>query len=173
MAKLRKMMGELDDPAIIELMALIQTQSKETLSKWTYEYVKENYLPLYLEITNDDTLVDVMRVCAQYLAKEIKISEVKLAIKEARSIAQKCQMPVAQAFARAISTAMATITTPTNALGFCFYGACGMAYFQVGINQDKSTYDQLASQELAHILESLKKVAISNEAHPVNIKWNC
>lgn len=173
MAKLRKMMGELDDPAIIELMALIQTQSKETLSKWTYEYVKENYLPLYLEITNDDTLVDLMGVCAQYLAKEIKISEVKLAIKEARSIAQKCQMPVAQAFARAISTAMATITTPTNALGFCFYGACGMAYFQAGIDQDKSTYDQLASQELVRILESLKKVAISNEAHPVNIKWNC
>lgn len=173
MAKLRKMMGELDDPAIIELMALMQTQSKETLSQWAYEYVKENYLPLYVEITNDDTLTDLMAVCAQYLAKEIKISEVKLAIKEARAIAQKCQIPVAQAFARAISTAMATITTPTNALGFCFYGACGMAYYQAGLEEDKDTYNQLASQELVHILESLKKVAISNEAHPVNIKWNC
>lgn len=173
MAKLRKMMGEIDDSAIIELMALIQTQSKETLSKWTYEYVKENYLPLYSEITNDDTLADLMGVCAQYLAEEIKISEVKPAIKEARAIAQKCQIPVAQAFARAISTAMATITTPTNALGFSFYGACGMAYYQVGLDQDKDTYDQLASQELVQILESLKKAAISNEAHPVNIKWNC
>ncbi len=48
-----------------------------------------------------------------------------------------------------------------------------VAYYQAGLEEDKDTYNQLASQELVHILESLKKVAISNEAHPVNIKWNC
>ena len=32
MAKLRKMLGRVDEPNIVELMAVIETQSRETLS---------------------------------------------------------------------------------------------------------------------------------------------
>ncbi len=34
MAKLRKMLGRADDPQIIQLMRLIETQSKTTLAAW-------------------------------------------------------------------------------------------------------------------------------------------
>ena len=40
MAKLRKMLGSLDDPNIVSLMSLIETQSKNIIVKWCNEYVK-------------------------------------------------------------------------------------------------------------------------------------
>lgn len=173
MAKLRKMMGELDDPAIIGLMALIETQSKETLSKWAIDYVKAHYLSIYENLTNDNTLSEAIKICESYLANETKLADVKLVIKQARAVAQSCKDPIAQASARAISTAMGVITTPTNGLGFTFYGACCMAYHQAGLKEEQEVYNQIASKELMNIYESLKDVAIENEPHPVKIKWNC
>ena len=34
MAKLRKMLGSMEDPVVTGLMALIETQSKATLARW-------------------------------------------------------------------------------------------------------------------------------------------
>ena len=50
------------------------------------------------------------------------LEEAKVLLAEARKAAQEETDPVRQAAARAVSTACGTLTTPTNALGFAFYG---------------------------------------------------
>ena len=47
MAKLRKMLGRADDPEIIALMRLMETQSSRTLACFAADYARENWLPVY------------------------------------------------------------------------------------------------------------------------------
>ena len=47
MAKLRKMLGKVDEPAVQSLMEIIETQSKETLAAWAVGYVKTHTLAIY------------------------------------------------------------------------------------------------------------------------------
>lgn len=53
MAKLRKMLGDINDPSVVELMQVMETQSKTTLARWAIDYVKEHIhfivlQPLYM-----------------------------------------------------------------------------------------------------------------------------
>lgn len=43
MAKLRKMLGRVDEPNIVELMAVIETQSRETLSAWALDWAESPF----------------------------------------------------------------------------------------------------------------------------------
>ena len=54
MAKLRKMLGSLDDPNIVSLMSLIETQSKITLANWAITYAEDNFLNIYEKNYSDD-----------------------------------------------------------------------------------------------------------------------
>lgn len=101
MAKLRKMLGNIESQECILLMRLIETQSKETLA------------------------------------------------------------------------ACAAVSTPTNALGFLFYGAAAIAYSKEGLTQSAEVYDAAASLELNRAYESLKDAAVPDEQHPAKIKWYC
>ena len=47
MAKLRKMLGDVNQPEIVRLMRMIETQSKETLAKWAVDCAEERYLDIY------------------------------------------------------------------------------------------------------------------------------
>ena len=49
MAKLRKMLGDINQPEIVRLMRMIETQSKETLAKWAVDCAEERYLDIYEE----------------------------------------------------------------------------------------------------------------------------
>lgn len=66
-----------------------------------------------------------------------------------------------------------TWQTPTNALGFCFYGAAAMAYHQAGTAETKETYDMLATKELEQILASLKQVKAAPDEQAAKLQWNC
>ena len=46
MAALRKMLGDMNSSTAAALMRLIETQSRETLTRWASAYAKEHYLPL-------------------------------------------------------------------------------------------------------------------------------
>ena len=81
--------------------------------------------------------------------------------------------PTAQAAARAVSTACASVHTPTSALGCLCYGAAAAAYSQAGLEQGAEVYDQIASKELEKAVDSLKQVCVPDELHPVKVKWNC
>ena len=45
MAKLRKMLGDVDSPECIAMMRLIETQSETTLARWALGYVESRILP--------------------------------------------------------------------------------------------------------------------------------
>lgn len=174
MAKLRKMLGDVNHPTTVALMRLIETQSKATLARWATETAAERYLPIYEKSPNASPIPRrTVEACRAHLNGEIKLAELKPLLKESRAIAAAETDPVAQAAARAIATACAAITTPTNALGCLFYGAAATAYDRAGLSAPAETCDTLAGEELFRALDSLHAVAVPDEPNPAKISWNC
>ncbi|MFR3825133.1 MULTISPECIES: putative immunity protein [Hungatella] len=175
MPKLRKMLGDVNSAECIALMRLIETQNEKTLAGWAVGYAKDNFLGIYEnECPGNACLRDTILVCEEYLKGSGKLSEIKPVIKEAGQLARNmADNPTAQAAARAVSTACASVHTPTSALGFLFYGAAAAAYSQAGLEQGAEVYDQIASKELEKAVDSLKQVCVPDELHPVKVKWNC
>lgn len=179
MAKLRKMLGSLDDPSVAALMRLIETQSRETLAKWAADYTETHYLPVYEKaFPEEDGLRETLAACKKCAAGEIKLTKLKPLVKAARETASSLAKstgvsPAVLAAARAVATACAVMQTPTNALGFTFYGAAAAAYDQAGTEERPEIYDALAEKELAAILASLQDAAVENEPNPVKVDWNC
>lgn len=174
MAKLRKMLGELQDPSIVNLMNIMETQSKFTLATWAMDYVEKNTLIIYENICDGDLrLRNAISYSREYLNGTKKLIEVKPVLKDLKTIAKDTTDPIAQAAARAIATACATIQTPTNALGFTFYAVAATVYSRVGLCEKQEIYDELAKIEFVGILESFEKIAVEDEENPAKIKWGC
>lgn len=175
MAKHRKMLGKADDPQIIALMGMIETQSRDTLAAWAADCVRTRYLPIYENACPDDRrLHELLDAVAAHLQGSLKLSALKPLLRQGRAIAQELNaFPAAQAAARAIATACAVSQTPTNALGFVFYGAAAIAYDQAGLSAPPATYDALAAAEFDELVASLRAVCVPEEPDPVNVNWNC
>lgn len=175
MAKLRKMLGRVDEPDIVELMAVIETQSKETLSGWALDWAENYFLEIYeKQYAEDFRLRDLISACRECLKGDRPLKEVKPFLKEGRETAKEAEgNPVGQAAARAIATACAVPQTVTNALGFTFYGAAAIVYDSVGLEEKPEIYDRMATKELRKMLESLKAASVADEQNPVKIKWHC
>lgn len=107
------------------------------------------------------------------MVSSLPLKEWKGLLSEARKASAAEKEPVREAAARAIVTACGTWQTPTNALGFCFYGAAAMAYHQAGTAETKETYDMLATKELEQILASLKQVKTAPDEQAAKLQWNC
>lgn len=170
MAKLRKTLGSPTEPAVISLMEGMEGKSKETLTTWAMTYVTEKYLPLVAESPLFSELLEKTKDC---MAGNMPLKEWKVLLAEARKASAAEKEPVREAAARAIVTACGTWQTPTNALGFCFYGAAAMAYHQAGTAETKETYDMLATKELEQILASLKQVKAAPDEQAAKLQWNC
>ncbi|POP33441.1 hypothetical protein C3B58_07390 [Lactonifactor longoviformis] len=175
MRKLRKMLGDIKDPSVVSLMRLIETQSKATLSGWAVDYAEKHYLGIYQKAYADERrLQEAVSGVREYLNGSRKQEDLKPLLRAAVQAAQEAEdNPPAQAAARAVATACRTVQTPSNALGFAFYGAAASAYEKAGLEESPEVYDALASNELARILGSLRENAVSGEKNPVTIKWNC
>lgn len=175
MAKLRKMLGDIKGEECINLMRLIETQSHETLSRWAINYAEENYLGIFLEeFPEDDSLKSSIEACREFLKGEKKLKDIKPSLKAAAETARNVSdNPTAQAAARAVSTACAVVQTPTNSLGFLFYGAAAYAYHKFGLSDAAENYDKAAKEELQKAFDELKKVSVPNEINPAKINWNC
>lgn len=205
-AKLRKMLGDINDPKVKELMAVIETQSRRTLARWALDYVRARYLNIYREAVegtpqsaqegadqtvqtgkgqnplaaaqtgavSTDQIDAALEAVESVLNGNQKFKEIKPALKAAADAARALnENPIGQAAARAITTACGVYQTPTNALGFTFYGAAAHAYYTAGVTAAPKIYNDLAEEELNRILESLKTVALPGEESPVKVKWNC
>lgn len=170
MAKLRKTLGSPTEPAVISLMEGMEGKSKETLTTWAMAYVTEKYLPLVAEVPLFSELLEKTK---DGMAGNLPLKEWKALLAEARKALAAEKEPVREAAARAIVTACGTWQTPTNALGFCFYGAAAMAYHQAGTAETKETYDMLATKELEQILVSLKQVKAAPDEQAAKLQWNC
>ena len=57
MAKLRKMLGDVNSAVCTDIMALIATQSQQTIEKWAVEYAAGNVLPVYEKDCPGETLL--------------------------------------------------------------------------------------------------------------------
>lgn len=168
MPKLRKMLGDVNSPECVAMMRLIETQSKSTLAKWAVEYAKK-----YLVFYENSRFGEIISAFGEHLCGNIKLADIKPLLKEMQEIARTEEEPARQAAARAISTACGTINTPTNALGFLFYGAAAVAYSTIGLEGTAEEYDRIASEEFIKARASLEKAAVPNEQKPAKIKWGC
>ena len=167
---LRKMLGSAEHPSIVRMMKVIETQSKSTLADFAINYVAVHYLPI---AAGDARLTAAVEGVNGHLRGEIKLKDLKVLLKDARTASQEEADTVRQAAKRAIAVAAAVITTPTNALGFAFYGAAAHAYHTAGTQASREAHDMLADEELARILAALEATAVENEPDPVKISWNC
>ncbi len=175
MAKPRKMLGEVDSPYILKLMRLIETQSKTTIANWCIDYAEAVILPIYLDSYPHDTrpqaAIDAAR---EWLRGNMKLPAVKKLILNVHAAAREADdNHAAQAAARTIGQATASIHAPTHSLGLVFYGAAAIAYARVGINEKPEVYDKIAAEECTKMAEALRAVAIENEPNPAKIKWYC
>lgn len=170
MAKLRKTLGSPTEPAVVALMEGMEGKSKEALTTWAMDYVAEKYLPLVAEVPLFSELLEKTKDC---MVSSLPLKDWKALLAEARKASAAEKEPVREAAARAIVTACGTWQTPTNALGFCFYGAAAMAYHQAGTAETKETYDMLATKELEQILASLKQVKTAPDEQAAKLQWNC
>lgn len=170
MAKLRKTLGSPTEPAVMALMKAMEGKSKERLTAWAMAYVTEKYLPLLEDASLFGELLEKTRRC---MAGNLPLKEWKGLLSEARKASAALKEPVQEAAARAVVTACAAWQTPTNALGFCFYGAAAMAYHQAGTTGTKEIYDNFATMELERILASLAKETSAPDEKAVKLQWNC
>lgn len=175
MAKLRKMLGDINSQECISMMRLIETQSEKTLAGWAVSYAKDHYLGIYeKECPDDPRLREAVLACESYLGGDKKLSEIKGDLKEAGQIARDAAWnPVAQAAARAVSAACSSVRTPTNTLGFLFYGAAAAAYCCHGLDKTAEFYDECAAEEFRRAYSSLEQASAPDEPCPAEIKWNC
>ncbi len=173
--KLRKMLGSAEHPTIRALMDLISTQSRDTLSRWALEYVHAHYLPILIRKNRmDPRLAQAGEIAEKLLCKKLSLKEAKPFLQGASAAAREMEGDAAaQAAAKAISTAYGVTQTPTNALGFTFYGAAAFAYDTAGEEGNKELYDALADEELEKIFNSLHLAAVPDEKNPVKMDWHC
>lgn len=169
MAKPRKTLGGIDWPVCEALMRQIETQSTVTLSRWAVDHAAREYLPLCGEAP---ALTAAVEGCRKHLTGQLSLKELKPLLREASAAARDTEGAVEQAAARATATACAVIQTPTNALGYLFYGAAAAAYSKAG-TEDASRWDNLARAELEQALEELRAVSVPDEPNPAKINWNC
>lgn len=170
MLQLRKTLGDIHSETCSQLMRLIETQSKATLSRWAIGYAREHYLPIGRDACPDlESAVIRCQACAEAGSP----AQCKDQIRTAAALARSCQGPAEQAAARAVAVACAVIQTPSNALGFLFYGAAAVAYAEGGLNRSRTEYDAMAADELCRAYSSLCSCSVAGERNPVKVRWNC
>lgn len=175
MAKLRKMLGGATAPYIVSLMNLIETQSKETIASWCVDYAEKHILEIYEKAYPSDTrLKDCIQAYRDYQAGRQKLTEVKKSVATVNSAAKEAESnPAAQAAARTVGQAVASIYTPTHSLGLAFYGSAAIAYDRVGLLEKADVYEQIASEECKNMEDALRKIAVTDEKNPAKINWHC
>lgn len=174
MAKLRKMLGSAASPGIAALMAQMETQSRETLARWSAAYALENLLPVYLCVHPQDSLPGrALAQAADWAAGRCDGKAVKPLLSALRDSARQETGATAQAALRAMGTAAAVMQTPTNALGMTFYTAAALAYAALGEDASPADYDAYAEAAFARMLDSLRAASVPHEAHPAHLDWHC
>lgn len=133
MAKLRKMLGSADAPGVVALMRQMETQSRETLARWSAGYARESLLPICLAAHPQDTLpARLLALAMDWAEGRCDGKMVRPLLAALRDAARQETAPAVQAALRAIGTAAAVMQTPTNALGMTFYAAAALAYQTLG-----------------------------------------
>ncbi len=168
MVKLKKTLGPINTNEAKLMMQLISSQNQHTLASWAINYAVDNYLPICYQ---EDILTLIM-TCKNANENKQLLNDAKKAIKQLRLLAKNNDL-IKETAIKAIATACATLTTPSNAFGFLLYGNAALAYKQLGLFDTPKNYEAFALASLNHAYQSLLKNSIPNEPDPVKINWNC
>lgn len=174
--KLRKMLGNVNDALIADLMNLIDTQSRETIARWCAGFATDIVLPIYEKhCPGDDRPRRMLAAALDCADGRIKFADVKrIRAQEWNRTNELEANPIAMAAARAIvDTAIMVWQTPTHSLGVLWYGSAAVAYDRAGLNESDGVYDAIAQEVAENYFNRLQAVAVENEPKPVKCKWNC
>lgn len=172
MPKYRKALSDFN-PYMIEMMAILPTQSKITICNWTLDYAERVIEPLWITHHPDDGRPRAALLAARdWLSKKIKLPEAKTHILACHAAARENdQNPVAQTAARAIGQAASAIHSPRHAIGIAVYGALSVAYDALGADAPWAQLESSAGEECGRMLAALRAAAVENESNPSNITW--
>lgn len=175
MAKTRKMLSNWDAPYIQSLVKLIDTQSKATLANWVINYSEQVIAPLWRKhYPGDQRPQMALDAAREWLSGNIKLPQAKAAILECHTAAREADgNPVAQAAARAMGQAAATIHSAQHCIGLALYGALAIAYDELGTNRPWPETEQYAAVECERMEKALQIMAVKDEPNPVKIDWKC
>jgi hypothetical protein len=191
MKTLRKTLLGLESPCVKSLMALIPTQSKETICTWCFDYAESVLLPIFEERFSDDARpAAALDAARRWLKGEIKLPEARKAILACHTAARvadeanknpvSMQTAAAVAAARAIGQAAGTIHAPGHSLALAFYGSAAVVYHKFGPDADAGRFmpsaedcDREAAAECRRMEARLEGIAVANEANPAKINWEC
>lgn len=163
MKKLKKMLGSCKDNHIIELMSLIETQSKEKIANWCMNYAEVVILPIYLKYyPNDNRPKMALDASRDWFKGLKKLPEVKnIILNECHQAAREAKdNPSAQASARAIGQVAACFHTPSHSMGIAFYGGAAMAYERLGLESTLEEYEKVAKEEVIKMKNDFKNNCI-------------
>ena len=174
MQKLRKTLGNFDDPEILSLARLAETQSKRTLCLWSMHYAQEHLLPIYEQaFPNDPRPHNALLNSRGWLEGHVKYIDAKETNNGAHNAATEAAgNPAAQAAARAIAHASLTIHVSAHCMGIAFYGAAAIAYDKLGPNVTLEENLTVARQSWAEMEADLRNIAIENEPVPAKLNWD-
>ena len=106
----RKTLGDIHSDICLQLMRLMETQSKATLARWAIGYARKQYLPICREACPElETVVNDCMACAQ---QGKPAAQYKDRMRTAAALARASQGPAAQAAARAVAVACAVMQPP-------------------------------------------------------------
>lgn len=135
MPKPRRMLGDPGAPYCTAIMRLMDTRSRHDLAAWATAFASERCLPiLAARVADTSPWTDALDACGRFLAGETPLRQLRPLLAAARSASAALEDPVAQAAARALSTACGACPTPTSALGFLFYACAAVAYSCHGVD---------------------------------------
>lgn len=126
---MRKLLFSRESECVQPLRSLVEQQNHKTLVLWALDCS-----PRFLEIfekdfPNEPRPRELIGIAWQWARGEIKMPAAKKAIHAAHNAAKEAEgYPAAQAAARAVGHAAATIHVETHALGIVFYGLTALVY---------------------------------------------
>lgn len=179
--KARRMLSFTSSPACEEIVRIIPTRSISALSCWAIRYSKEQCLGIFdAHTTSSDgglrrALDESIDICLGYAEAmawpkiTFRRGAVSSALKTVSRLACAETDPAAQAAARAISVACASVRTPSSVFGFLFYLAAAKAYDAAGIGETVGFYDNFTAKVMAEALGSLTTETAPDPVNPCRI----
>jgi hypothetical protein len=149
---MRKLLFSRESECIQPLRYLIEKQTHKTLVLWALDCA-----PRFLDIfekdyPNETRPRELIQIAKLWAKGEVKMPLAKKAIHAAHNAATDAESsPAAQAAARAIGHAAATIHVETHALGIVFYGMTALVY-----SQKPDDFDAFIAKECKWFYERLK-----------------
>jgi hypothetical protein len=140
---MRKILFSRESECIQPIRRLIEDQKHRTLVMWLFDYAPR-VLEIYeKEFPKDHRPRQALEIAKAWSKGKVKMSVAKKAILATHKAAREAEeIPWAQAAARAIGHAAATVHVETHALGLVFYGLTAFIYAE-----GMENYDMIVNRE--------------------------